>query len=301
MQPAHIAEGLRPPEHLVHSVGIFIGYQTVEDDLQHSLLHLFALISGLQPGKTGQGVDVLLRQIIAHIAGLGLFRLAGVKGYEILTEGGLVKDPAAAVAAGNGVFVKAVQKTVHEQLAGIVWLEGVLNDDQTIVSEAGQNNEVLAGGEGGPGVFHDDGDLALLQPLLGLPPVKILLTGQTQLPNGILQPLHIGFPIPAEVVDQLLRGVFPVRHVGGNHGKAGHAASIGGNGSAAVFDVGVIGLKKQGNRVVGDGFRLCLGYGRFLGFRRKGFHESSGFGDSGLCFRALPCAGAEHGGHQRER
>ena len=154
--------------------------------------------------------------------------------------------------------------------------------------------------ERGAFVFHDDGNLALLQPLLGLPPVKILLTGQSQLLDGVFQPLHIGLPVSSEVVDQLLRGVFPIRHVGGDHGKTGQAASIGGDGSAAVLDVGVVGLKKQGNRVVGDGFRLCLGYGRFLGFRRKGFHKSGGFGDSGLCFRALPPAGAEHCGHQRE-
>ena len=95
------------------------------------------------------------------------------------------------------------------------------------------------------------------------------------------------------MIDQLIRCVFVVGHVGGDHGKAGHAASAGGDGAVTELDVGVIGLIKQGNGVIGAPLRLGFGDGWNLGFRRKGFCGDGGFSGGGLGHGGLRSAGAQ--------
>lgn len=92
-----------------------------------------------------------------------------------------------------------------------------------------------------------------------------------------------------------------IRQIGGDHRQGSHAASTGGDGSIAKFDVGIIRLKKQRHRIIGERNRLRFRNGGDLRLLRKSLNRDSDLGGSRDGLRdGLLCAGTQQGGGQQQ-
>ena len=220
-----------------------VGGDPVQRHLRDGLLTLSALALGFHPDDLRQELDIVLTQRNIGVPGLAPFGRFLVVNEGFLRHGTLVVDPRAVVAQQNVFRVKAFLEAFFQLPEVVIIPVGVIDDDLPVFIDAGENDEVLGIGEDGVVVHQHDGDLPLLQRLVDNVPVRCLLTGKLKRLVAVFQPGNVIDRPSAEIVRQLVGGVFMVGQVACHHGQRNDAASAGRNGTAAVHGVGVVVLE----------------------------------------------------------
>ena len=174
----------------------------------------------------------------------------------LLRHSALVESPGAAETAQNILLLKAFLESPLQIPLFIVGSKGIIHHDQTVFIIACQNNKVLAVCKERLALHQGNDNLAFPQRIQCSVEIGQLLPGQLHRRCALFQTCNVILCGTAEIPCQFIRQILVLRQIRGNHGQAGHAAAIVGDGTAAVHIIRIVRLQIQGNFLIRHWRRL---------------------------------------------